>query len=87
MAMPVAASMAKENEKEAHRYLWSHRSHGEWFKVSDEEGVDAVERALLEVTRRYAARGSARPNAAIDLSTAEGQAIFEQRLRRTRHAP
>jgi hypothetical protein len=85
VAFPVVASLAREIEQEAHRLVASSRIAGEWFDLTPEKAIDAVERAILSVTRKHAVgpheltKGLRR---ALDLRTPEGQQIFRSRLER-----
>jgi hypothetical protein len=76
-AYPVAPALAAEIENEAHKRLGTKRIRGEWFGVSPQEAIVAIEWALMEITRRHviAARNFPRP-----ASYLEGRERLQRRL-------
>jgi hypothetical protein len=54
LAFPVARSLAATIEDRAHEVLAGRRIMGEWFRVTVDEAAEAVEQAILAVTRKQA---------------------------------
>jgi Meiotically up-regulated gene 113 len=82
IALPVLAVFARKIEQEAHNLLRAKRFEGEWFLVEPGEAVDAIERALVTITRLAAVEAvpSGRNRRALDASTDAGKAIIARRL-------
>jgi hypothetical protein len=82
IALPVLSALPRWIEQEAHALLRAKRVEGVWFLVEPAEAADAIERALVTVTRLAAVQPerSGRNRRPLDASTLHGKAIIAARL-------
>jgi hypothetical protein len=82
IALPVFSALPHGIEQEAHALLRAKRVEGVWFAVEPSEAADAIEWALVTVTRLAAVQPqrSGRNRRPLDASTLRGKAIIAARL-------